>query len=303
MGAKVQVLLSTFNGAKYLPALLQSLALQREVDLEVLARDDGSSDQTVSLLLAQQWPQFRVMPGKNLGVVESFFKLLRNSSDEADYFAFCDQDDVWSADKLSRGVQALEGDDGPAIYFSRMTYVDQNLNPVGLSPLATDLTLEHLLVENVAAGCTMVFNRMMRTALLRHGLPDEHALMHDWWLMLVAAAVGRIHFDPMPSILYRQHVGNVVGAKVGARDRVAGFVQRALKLNFGVWHISSQIEEFERRYRVILKPAHAKLIGEFLMSRRAGLWGRLRYAVTMPLRRHSVMGTFLLRLMIVFGRY
>jgi glycosyltransferase involved in cell wall biosynthesis len=225
----VQVLLATYNGRTYLPELLDSVFGQRGVDVEVLARDDGSDDGTWELLAdyASRLPLV-AHAGSHLGVVPGYFWLFERASPTADYIALADQDDVWLPDKLSRAIALLGAphDTTPAMYCSRLTLVSADLRVLGCSEGAPrGPSFENSLVQNIAPGCTIVLNRAAHTELLR-GLPTI-AAMHDWWIYQVIAGLGRVVYDDESRILYRQHRDNVVGA---AHTWLGGVTVRARRL-------------------------------------------------------------------------
>jgi glycosyltransferase involved in cell wall biosynthesis len=226
---RVQVLLATYNGRTYLPELLDSVFGQRGVDVEVFARDDGSSDGTSDLLAdyASRRPLV-AHAGSHLGVVPGYFWLLERASPITDYIALADQDDVWLPDKLSRAIALLGAphDTTPAMYCSRLTLVDADLRVLASSAGAPrGPSFENSLVQNIAPGCTIVLNRAAHTELLR-GLP-RIAAMHDWWIYQVIAGLGRVVYDDESRILYRQHRDNVVGA---AHTWLGGVTVRARRL-------------------------------------------------------------------------
>ena len=219
---KVVVLLSTYNGGTYLAEQLESLAAQRNVDVEIFVRDDGSTDETMNIL--NEWQSkgaLKWYSGENMGSAGSFMDLLYNSPD-ADYYAFCDQDDVWFPDKLQRAVRMLkENGDGnvPALYFSAQTLVDSNKNVIGHYIPKRLFTFGESLLRNPAAGCTMVFSRDFRNLIVRE--KPDYVHMHDMWLYMVCLAVGGVPlFDPTPSMLYRQHSKNVVGCNQSFSQRM-----------------------------------------------------------------------------------
>jgi glycosyltransferase involved in cell wall biosynthesis len=226
---RVQVLLATYNGRAYLPELLDSVFGQRGVDVEVLARDDGSDDGTWDLLAdyASRRPLV-ARAGTHLGVVPGYFWLLERASPTADYIALADQDDVWLPDKLSRAIALLGAphDTTPAMYCSRLTLVSADLRVLASSEGAPrGPSFENSLVQNIAPGCTIVLNRAAHTELLR-GFPRS-AAMHDWWIYQVIAGLGRVVYDDESRILYRQHRDNVVGA---AHTWLGGVAVRARRL-------------------------------------------------------------------------
>ncbi|MBE0598206.1 MAG: glycosyltransferase family 2 protein [Desulfuromonadales bacterium] len=217
----IDILLSTYNGERYLREQLESILAQSFTDWRLLIRDDGSADATVSMVAdyARRYPEricLAESAGGNLGACQSFARLLELA--EAPYVMFSDQDDVWLVDKVTasyRRLQQLEaehGSDTPCLVFSDVTVVDQQLQPLapslwryqGTSP-AVATRLNRLLLMNPANGCTMLFNRALLAAAAP--IPGE-ALMHDFWLALVAAVVGRSSYLEEPTLLYRQHGRN-----------------------------------------------------------------------------------------------
>jgi glycosyltransferase involved in cell wall biosynthesis len=219
---RVTVLLATFNGAAFLDEQLASLAAQDVEHLDIVASDDGSADQTLQLLQAwqQRWTKgrFVVVLGPRRGVAENFRSLMLWPEIEGNYVAFSDQDDVWDADKLSAAIAAIADDTEPALYGSRTRLVDVELQPMGASPLFQHSPeFRNAIVQNIAGGNTMVLN-WKAFALAAESARRTTFVSHDWWCyLIVSGAGGRVHYDPLPHLAYRQHDGNVVGANRGLR--------------------------------------------------------------------------------------
>ncbi|TCH99672.1 glycosyltransferase [Roseococcus sp. SYP-B2431] len=217
----VHVLLATWNGAAHLGEQLASLAAQEGVEWSLLWRDDGSTDATVAILerFAEAHPG-RVArlarPEGRLGAGASFLALLA-AAPEGGLYAFMDQDDVWLPGKLARAAAQL-GEE-PMAVCTRLRLASSALAPLGLSPLPSrPPVFATLLAHNVAAGCTLVLNGAARRLALSAPLPEGGH--HDWWCaLLVTGCGGRLVFDPEPSLLYRQHGGNLVGGASGLRQR------------------------------------------------------------------------------------
>jgi hypothetical protein len=157
-----------------------------------------------------------------VGVTPSYLSLLRAAiGGDGFAFAFADQDDVWLPDKLARGVAALAtvAADRPALYFARQILVDANGSTFGVSQrMRRSPCLLAALTQNVATGCTVMMNRAAACLVARSRAPA--ATLHDWWsYLLVAAAGGRLITDDMPTVLYRQHRHNIVGAPRSAWRR------------------------------------------------------------------------------------
>jgi glycosyltransferase involved in cell wall biosynthesis len=299
----VQILLSTYNGARYLEPLVESVAMQDWPDLDVLVRDDGSSDDTLALLqeLSARHRRMTVQAESNVGFVQSFFRLLELSSPAADYLAFCDQDDVWHRDKISRAVATLRSypDLDPLLYCSRLELVDQDLRHLGYSAVPRrGVTFRNALVECPLQGCTVVINRAARHLLLG-GLP-AHAFSHDWWMYLVISAFGTVVYDEEAHIRYRCHGSNVFGASLRTVDRVRVHGRRFLDVGASR-PVAAQAAAFMRAYGSSLGDEHQSVLRRFLASRQP-VWRRLAYACHCDVYRQSRISDAILRLLIAVDR-
>lgn len=297
-----QVLLSTYNGEKYIGAQLKSLADQTYQNIFLLFRDDGSTDHTPDILknFVKSSPTAKFTEGNNIGVIKSFFELLRRSSDNSSYFAFCDQDDVWESDKISRAVERLDKlpTDKPAMYFCRLNIVDENLTHIAYSPLpARKPAFGNALVENIATGATIVINRAARDIVLSQ-LP-KNAPIHDWWIYLVVSAFGEIVYDDTPLIYYRQHGANAIGIKVGFMKQLFSRLKRFL--NNGQKSISYQAKDFYAIYGEQLNSAEKQIIEAFLFKRK-NIFERMAYVLTMKVYRQTKMDNLILKILILFNR-
>lgn len=222
----IQILMSTYNGEEYLTEQLDSLLSQTIVEkegweMQILIRDDGSGDKTCDILqnYAKKDSRIRYLSSDNKGVIQSFFDLIDMSEKDADYLAFCDQDDVWMPEKLERAVTKLTergkaaNADKPLLYCGRPLLTDSSLNPIDTVWLGGNLrpSFGNALVENICVGCTCVINHALAD-LLRLGRPS-FTTMHDRWFYLVASCFGEVIYDTKAQIYYRQHGGNAVGMK------------------------------------------------------------------------------------------
>lgn len=219
---KIAILLSTYNGEKYITEQLQSLLNQPLQAFTIYIRDDGSVDNT--LKICQRFRQLN--PSKivitednkgNIGARRSFEALL--CSIESTYYMFCDQDDVWLSHKVSDSLEFFESklidDDKPMLIYTDAMIVDSELavmhasliNYQGKNP---NLTFKNSIFNGVALGCTIFFNYALREVACPI---SEHAVMHDSWITKVAITVGEVHYLEVPTIQYRQHDNNVYGLK------------------------------------------------------------------------------------------
>ena len=222
MNAKVLVLLSTYNGEKFLQDQIDSIFRQENVDVFLLIRDDCSSDKTVEIIRynQQRFPlKIKLVEGKNVGCTKSFVELMHLALDlkeyTPDYYAFCDQDDVWLPDKLSRSVTVLSSKDPtlPQLFFGTSTVTDSYLHAIKVnSSRKYKYTLGESLVGNISVGNTHVFNRL----LLEKAVSVKFCpyILHDWWIYSVCLALSGIVFmEQIPLLLYRQHCDNAIGIK------------------------------------------------------------------------------------------
>ncbi len=211
---KLQVLLSSYNGERFLCEQLNSLCSQTLDCTEILVRDDGSSDGTLKIL--EEYAQngkIRWIKGDNIGPARSFWSLLKICND-AEFYAFCDQDDVWDADKLEIAVNALENIDSeiPALYCSDVRIIDVNRNTMAEHMVSKEpADFQHALIRNLAPGCTYVFNQAAKKLLSCYDADALEIKIHDWMAYLIVACFGIVIYDDMPHISYRQHAYNVIG--------------------------------------------------------------------------------------------
>ena len=278
MTSTVEVLLSTYNGVKYLPELLDSIWAQEYPDVQLTIRDDGSTDGTLALLESSlsDRADVTITAGANLGAGNSFLTLLRTASPSASYAAFCDQDDVWLPGKLSAAVSALAAFDGPTLYCSAVNLVREDLKFIRVHRRCVRRpSFENALVENIATGCTIVLNRPA-IDLLASRVPKDF-LMHDAWSYLVVAGCGYIVYDPRPQVLYRLHGSNTVGVGQTHWAEWSGRARRQLR-DGRRRVLTRQAKELGRLYGPDLTPAAACSLDEFLGSQ-APLLRRLSYVL------------------------
>jgi glycosyltransferase involved in cell wall biosynthesis len=220
---RLAVLLATFDGARFLDEQLQSVAAQDWPAIDVFASDDSSHDETMDKLAAWQahWTKgrFVVSSAPRRGFAGNFRWLLINSDVKADYVAFCDQDDVWMADKTSAAVAALAPyADRPALYCARTLITDVYDREVTMSPRFRHTPeFANALVQSISGGNTMVMNRAAYE-LVREGARRTDFVSHDWFsYLLVSGAGGKVIYSETPHVRYRQHGKNLVGANRGVR--------------------------------------------------------------------------------------
>ncbi len=284
MKEQVDVLLATYQGARYIGQQIDSILNQSYPFVHLWIRDDMSKDETPDLLkkIAARHPdRITLVPAlKNLGVRGNFSELMQCG--RASYIMFSDQDDVWLPHKIETSLKLMKqmereiGTNKPLLVHTDLKVVDSALKEIApsfwsYSSLDPDLTsLNRLLTQNNVTGCTMLLNRSLLN--LSRPIPDE-AIMHDWWIALVAAALGRIGHLPSPTILYRQHGSNDVGAK---KYGLVSFVKEVLypgkKKDPKRTH--KQAHRFFERYSNALDPNLKEVIDAYRSLNELGSFNR-----------------------------
>lgn len=210
------VLLSTYNGSRFIEEQVTSILTQLPRSGQLLIRDDGSTDGTPEVIERMDDSRIQLIRGANLGFARSFFTLMESAPDNGNIYLFSDQDDIWLPGKIERTWAALQPDiDKVSLYCGRAQLVDRYLTPIGITPdFSGDRGFRQALTENIATGCTIGITRRLLDIAppARH---VSHVHFHDWWLYVLASAFGTVHYDPVPTLLYRQHGQNVIGMGSG----------------------------------------------------------------------------------------
>lgn len=214
---KVCVLMSTYNGEKYLNVQINSILNQKDIAVKLIVRDDGSKDSTVSILneYAKEG-KLEFYIGENLKPAHSFMELLYKAP-EYDYYAFADQDDFWLENKLKVAIEHIKKNDNKeCLYFSNVLVVDDKLRVLESKKQESNskISLATSFVHSPAIGCTMVLNKEMRSKIIEKNIINLEIGMHDSWIYRVGLAIdAKIIFDNSYYIKYRQHDNNVIGNK------------------------------------------------------------------------------------------
>ena len=253
MNEKICVVMSTYNGERFLKEQIDSILHQEDVNVSLFIRDDGSTDSTITIFKDYIDKNLKYEIGDNCGAKKSFLRALTLAPD-ADFYAFADQDDVWDKDKLTVAISMIkEATDNPEqciLYCGRTRLVDAKLN----SMTTTNIKQKGSKSVNGflrgqprnSAGCTMVFNKKLKD-LVSSYMPSIFP-MHDAWLNnLCLATGGKVIYDSVPHMSYRQHDSNVVGGK---RGTVASIKRRiAFHKKMGKCYHTRMLEEIYRNYK------------------------------------------------------
>lgn len=230
---RIAILMSTYNGHLFLDKQLESLANQTVADkMTVYIRDDGSSDDTFDII--DSWKEkleIVLYKEKNVGPAMSFWTLLMNPKIQADYYAFCDQDDIWDDNKIEKGIEHLKGDS--YLYACNCRIIDENDTVIKeyRTNRTPDMTIRKLFVSGCTQGCSMIFSDTLCQYIRKANI--SCIPMHDLILMLYAKCEGSIYWDEKPHFGYRVHSNNVV-----AKNNKSGI--KKIKTTFWNWKNSSR---------------------------------------------------------------
>lgn len=246
---KVVVLISTYNGEKYLKEQLDSILEQTYSNIEILVREDGSKDNTLKILEQyEKNKKITLIKGKNIGFVESFLELLRNAK-EADYYAFSDQDDIWEKDKIERAVGILEkqeNKDIPIMYYSNYDFYTEDIKFHSHPKKRSKISFNNSLLECVNLGMATLINNELKNRIIAKEYP-KNSLGHDWLFYMVASAFGKVIYDDKVMVRHRIHTSNT--SKCGEtffvklKRRVTTF-----RKNNHFQKVQKQIQEFYKMY-------------------------------------------------------
>ena len=301
----MDILLACYNGARYLPQLLSSIEAQTHQSWTLWARDDGSFDDTARLLATAAGADSRVRllhsGGQPLGATRAFGWLMDHVPGDPQYLMFADQDDVWLPMKIELTLAAMRAvervERGPVLVHTDLVVVDEQLKPVhpsfwrysGADP--EPATLRRLIVQNVVTGASAMVNAALRSEV---GTMPAGALHHDWWYACVAAARGRIVAVREPTILYRQHGANVVGAvrRMGhgwqeLPARVARAMRESTRLRATLALAASQASAFLEAHGSQLPQPDRDFLDAFSRIPQLGYLQRKMAIVRLRLRRED----------------
>lgn len=293
LAPKVAILMGCYNGASFIREQLDSIWAQEYTNWCLYASDDGSTDETLGILHEYQrrWGEERlvIINGRRQGFCVNFLSLACNPSIAADYYAFCDQDDVWLPQKLSAALAYLEKQDPniPQAYGGRTIYTDLSLKMIGESrKYVYPCSFQNALVQSIAGANTMVFNHAAKELLQSIGPVNVES--HDWWLYIVIEGVGgRLYFDLNPYLLYRQHPGALVGANITLR----GQFKRLMMLLRGIYRKwNDENVRVLLTIKHLLEPHNAEVLDEFVRLRKSKLSHRIRMLSVCGLYRQGWHG-------------
>ena len=298
----VNILLSAYNGEKFIAEQIESLLAQDYPAVTIHIRDDGSTDRTVEIV--RQYtdrPNVKLYEGENVGYRKSFAWLLANCRD-ADYYAYCDQDDYWMPDKISRAVRALErfDENTPAIYIGDFYWGDAECRPLRANRNAFK---KHSLIKYITTGdmntfgFTEVFNECAAA-----GIRDREPLelcVHDQIVYLYCRCAGRVIWDEKPTACYRRYGDNASPQELMGGNRLSHFAWRirTFLLSSGRDRVYDRFREFYEAYNDIISEEDREKFSLYLND-----GNRLKKAMYRGCYRDKKTEDLMIRVLFLMGK-
>lgn len=302
---RVIILLSTYNGEKYINTQLDSLLNQSYKNIRVLIRDDGSKDNTVSIIkkYVLLYPDnIELIEGTNVGVIKSFMELVKKYKGDSEYVAFCDQDDFWEPIKIEKAINILDEKESKIKgYCSNLKLVDDNLKFLNtkynreLKP-----SFYNAIFENIVTGCTFIANNEL-IFLLKSKIDSinlNNILMHDWLLYIIGTSFGEVIYDENSYIQYRQHANNVVGMDTDILSKIKRRTKNFFKFKN---RRIKQVKEFYVNYKDELPEDKKKYLDKLINAKT--IIKRMEFIFKEKIFRQNELDSFITRVMILFKIY
>lgn len=298
---KVTVIMSAYNGGKYIEAQLDSIFQQKDVDVLCYVRDDGSSDNTSQVLkcYTPSSGKLIVVEGKNVGWERSFMLALKDAP-KADYYAFADQDDIWFDDKLISGVRLIEKqgkNDQPLMYHCNKVSVTEDLKPLPHQVRRTPkpLNRKNAMIQEYAQGCSIILNEEART-LVTHYIPKDK-IAHDFWCGLLCYLFGDVIYDNAPHFYHISHGNNASG-----EGHILGSWKGRFKKFFAGGDVYyTPFSDLVTGYADRLSNSD-KNFSKKLMGYKSSLISKLSLLFSTQFIRDSILGTCSLKMAILFNK-
>lgn len=291
----VQVVLATYNGAKFLQEFLLSLQNQNFVRIHLIVGDDGSEDGTLEILesFRSSFYKLTILEGPRKGPAANFFHLLKNVNSE--YVALADQDDVWMPNHLIDSIELLtvRSVEPQIVYSSVLEFGKLILTHNKWPARRQEHGFESFFFQNYARGCTIVMNRKM-VELLSINQNSNLAIMHDWWIALIAKSCGKAIFIREPHIFYRLHANNAVGNKGTTKSKT---IKQILG---GSWAPFNQLSELYRIFADEMKQVEKRKLETILEILNQGIVQRLKTVSFLKMRlRDGLLDEFKVRVILI----
>lgn len=282
---KINVLMSTFNGEKYLQEQIESILNQKGCMTYLTIRDDGSTDNTIFVAeeFVKKYPKrIDLIRGENIGYRKSFLLLLLNATDDADYYAFSDQDDVWMPDKCINAVKEINlHQNDYALYASSVDICDEDLNIIYTNKIPSGkVSLKSIFVRNRLAGCTMLFTKQLRQAALKSLSVAQMSRVvpsHDFFCFSLASTMGEVYVDEKSYILHRRLKSSLTSKEKGLWNRIRTEFVVVYKNKYEKFTMAQILLQIEKNMHCIRKSDNDFL--ELVVKQRSSLLAKMKLII------------------------
>lgn len=296
----ISVLLSSYNGEKYIKALIESILNQIcDCNIQLIIRDDGSDDYTIGIItkLMEKYSNIILYRGRNIGVNASFFELIKMAP-KSDYYAIADQDDIWLDGKINTAIAILKSNPNLMLYGSASTQVDADLNLIKKERIVSrDITLYNTMIQNFIGGHTQVFTHKF-IEIIRQKYDISKIYAYDAYFTNVAMIYDSLYYDKNSYVYYRLHSDNTVGTGTDFFDWIRKNIKR---IESGQGHLYSvQFDYISREYKELMNLDVQKEITRFQKARNS-FFKRFIYLFEMKFYRQSIIETVVFKMLYLFG--
>lgn len=298
----ITVIISTYNGEKYIKRQIESILRQKDVLVTCFIRDDGSRDHTVEIIkeLQKKHNNIILQEGENIGWEKSFLYALK-ASPQSDYYAFSDQDDIWFKNKLINGINHFEGLSmkKPIMYHCNKITVDEQLKPLPhqIKRLSQPLNRQNAIVQEYAQGCSIIINNTARNLVLQY-IP-QNKIAHDFWVGMICYLFGEVIYDSESQFYHISHGTNTSGEgniKKSWLSRLKKYFSNA-----NVYYAPAKELLDCPIYNSLLNNKDKDFINK-LISYKHNIWAKLSLLFSYKFRRASLLGTLSLKTAILFNK-
>ncbi|EMB74632.1 glycosyltransferase family 2 protein [Streptococcus mutans] len=302
---KVNILMSTYNGQEFIAQQIQSIQKQTFENWNLLIRDDGSSDETPKIIadFAKSDARIRFINAdkrENFGVIKNFYTLLKY--EKADYYFFSDQDDVWQPQKLELTLASVEKENNqiPLMVYTDLTVVDRDLQVLHDSMIKTqshhaNTSLLEELTENTVTGGTMMVNHCLAKQWKQCYVD---LIMHDWYLALLAASLGKLIYLDETTELYRQHESNVLGARTWSK-RLKNWLRPHRLVKKYWWLVTSSQQQASHLLELDLPAANKAIIQAYVTLLDQSFLNRIKWLKQYGFAKNRAFHTFVFKTLII----
>ncbi len=296
---KVAVIMSTYNGEKFIKEQLDSILNQTYKNVEIVVRDDGSKDKTVEIIKEYQKTNKNIIlhEGENLGFIKSFFELLKLV--EADYYSYADQDDIWIENKIELAVNSLNKLDNskPNMAFGNSDYYNEDMKFIGHGEKNKKYSFLSALFSCVGQGMTMTVNKKTRDMIIED--TPKTCFFHDWWTYLLCIGLGNVAYDNVTTVKYRRRKENATSEGQGYFRLIMWRIKNLLFSN-GMKDIKQQMINFKDYYYYELSEDKKEILDLFA-NKEYNFFNSIKKAFYPKRIRRSIIDDFMLRIIFLIG--